>query len=70
MSMIACPECGKEISDKAASCPGCGAPIAGQQETVVMRDTFLYRNRGCLESTLWLMLIFGIIIAVGRAILR
>lgn len=24
MALIACPECGKEISDKAKSCPGCG----------------------------------------------
>ena len=27
MAMIKCPECGREISDKAASCPGCGVPI-------------------------------------------
>lgn len=27
MAMIKCPECGKEISDKAAACPNCGAPI-------------------------------------------
>lgn len=27
MAMINCPECGKEISDKAASCPNCGCPI-------------------------------------------
>lgn len=26
MALIKCPECGKEISDKAISCPGCGAP--------------------------------------------
>lgn len=24
MSLIRCPECGKEISDTAASCPNCG----------------------------------------------
>ena len=24
--IIKCPECGREISDKAASCPGCGCP--------------------------------------------
>lgn len=28
MALIKCPECGKEISDKAASCPNCGCPIA------------------------------------------
>lgn len=27
MAIINCPECNKEISDKAPSCPGCGAPI-------------------------------------------
>lgn len=26
MSMINCPECGKEISDKAEKCPNCGCP--------------------------------------------
>lgn len=25
--LIKCPECGKEISDKAVCCPGCGCPI-------------------------------------------
>lgn len=27
MALIKCPECGKEISDKASSCPNCGYPI-------------------------------------------
>jgi len=27
MALINCPECGKEISDQAASCPNCGTPI-------------------------------------------
>jgi len=27
MALIKCPECGKEISDKAVSCPNCGSPI-------------------------------------------
>ncbi len=26
MALIKCSECGREISDKAAACPGCGAP--------------------------------------------
>lgn len=32
MALIKCPECGKEISDKAAACPNCGAPITQQSE--------------------------------------
>ena len=27
MALVNCPECNKEISDTAASCPGCGAPV-------------------------------------------
>lgn len=27
MALIKCSECGKEISDKATACPGCGAPV-------------------------------------------
>ncbi|MFZ6696827.1 zinc-ribbon domain-containing protein [Stenotrophomonas acidaminiphila] len=27
MALIKCTECGRELSDKAAACPGCGAPI-------------------------------------------
>ena len=28
MALISCPECGKEVSDKAPTCPNCGVPIA------------------------------------------
>lgn len=34
--LIRCPECGKEISDKAESCPNCGCPVSemkSSQET-------------------------------------
>ncbi len=33
MAMVKCAECGKEVSDKATTCPSCGAPIAGVQAT-------------------------------------
>lgn len=32
MALIRCPECGKEISDKAESCPNCGFPILKHAE--------------------------------------
>ena len=28
MALITCPECGKQISDKALSCPNCGLPLS------------------------------------------
>lgn len=33
--IIKCPECGKEISDKAKSCPNCGFPIAHEEKPKV-----------------------------------
>ncbi|MEO8248018.1 MAG: zinc ribbon domain-containing protein [Burkholderiales bacterium] len=39
MALIDCAECGKQVSTLAASCPSCGAPVAGgarwDQEPVV-----------------------------------
>lgn len=35
MSLVACSECAKQISDKAAACPHCGAPIARPLEQTV-----------------------------------
>lgn len=35
MALIKCPECGKEISDKATSCPGCGCPVEVQEAPVI-----------------------------------
>lgn len=32
MSLIKCPECGKEYSDKANGCPSCGNPNVAEQE--------------------------------------
>lgn len=72
MALKPCEECGKEVSDKAAACPHCGAPIAGSvkpdgeagdcEPTTVYnpkQDTFLTRNRGGGEALFWLVLIGG-----------
>lgn len=29
MALIVCPDCGKQVSDQAASCPSCGHPLRG-----------------------------------------
>ena len=34
MALIKCRECSRDISDQAASCPGCGAPVVVQENTV------------------------------------
>lgn len=37
MAMIKCPECGKEVSDKAKACPNCGYPIADASPSGTVR---------------------------------
>ena len=32
MALINCPECGQQVSDKAAICPHCGVAIAGNPD--------------------------------------
>lgn len=36
MALIKCSECGKQVSDKATSCPNCGAPIKNLTNDVIM----------------------------------
>ncbi len=61
MALIKCGECGKEISDKAPACPGCGNPIHGggqtKEKVVVIEQT----------SKTWkaLQLIFGFMFWAG-----
>ena len=33
MALIKCPECGKEVSDKAMTCPNCGCPISARNDS-------------------------------------
>ena len=35
MSLINCPECSTQVSDKAASCPSCGCPITSHNQSLL-----------------------------------
>jgi len=39
MALINCPECNKEISDKAVSCVGCGYPIEIQKNDKIKEES-------------------------------
>lgn len=66
MSLIKCPECGKEISDKASSCPSCGYPINNievetEQDRVNIRGKNKGKNFLIFGSVLFLVsMVFGI----------
>ncbi len=71
MALINCPECGCEISDKAASCPHCGVPIAaeapaskasGREPDGVSRST---RSGGSWEAIGFLVIVAAILIGIA-----
>lgn len=47
MALIKCPECGKEISDKARACPNCGYPIAklNDKDSIPQNDNYLMSSQ-------------------------
>lgn len=43
MALVECHECGRQISDSASSCPGCGAPVRAKQHK--KGDTIPYTDQ-------------------------
>ena len=65
MSLIKCPECGKEVSTAAAACPSCGYPIAGASSaprTGVPSSQILMEVRQSWWAYFWHMVFFWLII--------
>ena len=48
MALIKCPECGKEVSDKAIACPNWGCPITQKNHCVIngvdVDCSFIFNN--------------------------
>ena len=62
--LIKCPECGKEISDQASSCPNCGCPISisNNQQPHHTKEP---KRGGCLKTIfIFFVICIGAIIAV------
>ena len=62
MALISCPECGKEVSDKAESCPHCGVRIAPPPDDAAA-TVIPYKNAPALVA--YYMGIFSLIPCVG-----
>lgn len=41
MALIRCPECNREISDKATACPGCGYPLNSTSQETAEKEQLL-----------------------------
>ena len=63
MALMNCPECGRQISDQAASCPNCGwAPPKKQvpEETLLTANPAMFRS-----NPIWFVLSVILIAAFG-----
>lgn len=76
MALIKCPECGKEISDMANSCPHCGRPIVIAQSTTQKTNSSSKnatrkkkKGHGCLVFVIVFFILFGgLCVVVSRGV--
>lgn len=63
MSLIKCPECGKEVSNKASSCPVCGHPLGNVPPTqsVTPPKQKQKKKGSCLKT---ILIVLGVLIAI------
>jgi hypothetical protein len=49
MALVNCPECAREVSDKAKACPHCGAPVSAAPVLIEQtgKRLKLYQGIGC-----------------------
>jgi hypothetical protein len=48
MALVKCKECGKDVSEKAESCPNCGAPVEVKPKSFRLSKS--EKKGGCLSS--------------------
>ena len=64
MALVKCSECGKDVSDKAAACPGCGAPLLTAAGTpVTVNKTVRVVRAGQRWEVIGAVLVIGGLIA-------
>lgn len=62
MATIKCPDCGKDISELAVSCIGCGRPMGGNTSkpaSPVGSDLSVYSIIALIASVLWGLVVVG-----------
>jgi predicted amidophosphoribosyltransferase len=57
MGLTSCPDCNKEVSDRAPNCPNCGRPLASFSS----RSVQTRRKGGKYEGVGFLLILAGIV---------
>lgn len=67
MALTRCSECGREVSDKAVACPGCGAPVADLSSNGRGRTIETTRSGGKYELLGFVMIVTGMLTAMASS---
>ena len=65
MALISCAECVKEVSNKATSCPNCGAPVTRSERTAPAPQQHfkITRSGGAWQGGGFLAIVAGVVAA-------
>lgn len=66
MTLTKCPDCGKEVSDSAPTCPGCGRPFAPPTKVVVVQEK---QRTSCLAWGCLGFILIGILGAIMSSLI-
>lgn len=61
MALIKCEECEKQVSDKAQSCPNCGAPIVVSKSSPLLYPQEPSKSKAKISPSAWFALILLVI---------
>jgi hypothetical protein len=64
LALVNCSECNREVSDAAASCPGCGHPLRASAKNNV-KPTKVVRSGGMYEGIGFLLIVIGIFMGIA-----
>ena len=70
MALVKCSECGKEISDKALTCPHCGNPIQAIRNAQISEQNKKYSKELNLQIRLYNILALISAFAFGMYLIR
>ena len=68
MALINCPECGRQISDKAVTCPGCGY-VLHKEQVAIERNTPVAVKQGKVLKSSVLLVGVALFILVTTAVI-
>lgn len=77
MALIRCPECNREISDKATACPGCGYPLKDNTREISKKEQLLkeaeekdkqFIKKAAVVMTVGVIIMLALIFILSRAV--